>query len=565
MSEPIRPSDLVRNTWLTLRNGVRSLQRTGMEYVVLRVQGSYPELTVQPRRRFPLSLIPWPPPPPSVEAFTNTLDLLAGDRRVKGVVLIISQLQAQPATVESLRQAVLRFRQSGKRALAHLHTPDTWSYYFASACDEILAPESASFRAAGLWAEVLFLKDTLALVGIEADFEAIAEYKVTPDTYRRATMTKPHREMLESLLDSLYTRVVDGIANGRGLAPERVQELLDSMPLSAEQALAAGLFDHICYEDELPGYLGTPEAPAALLTGEQARRRLIYPRRWYSLRSVGVISLEGMIVVGASHRSPVPVPTPLRSSQAGSDTLVQQLRAAGRDKRLAAVVLHIDSPGGSALASDLIWREVAHLRQIKPVVVYMSNRAASGGYYVSAPANAIVAQPTTLTGSIGIWGGKVVTKGLFDKVRAGRAVVSRGKSAGLYADLAPFSDEERAKIRADIGTSYRQFLARVAQGRGLTEEEAEAIARGRVWTGEQALAHGLVDELGDMQAAADKARELAGLDPRRHAPLVNVPPPKQTQLPVAAPAEAGEWVSNLTGLLREGVFALAPWALWLRS
>jgi protease-4 len=191
----------------------------------------------------------------------------------------------------------------------------------------------------------------------------------------------------------------------------------------------------------------------------------------------------------------------------------------------------------------------------------MSNIAASGGYYVSAGANAILAQPTTLTGSIGIWAGKIITAGLFEKIKAGREIVSRGEAATLYADTTPFSDKERAKIRADIGAGYARFKARVAAGRKMTEEEVEVVARGRVWTGEQALANGLVDALGDLQAAADKARQLAGLSPQRYVPLLNVPAPKRYLLPQPWVADAGEWLSGLTTLLREGVYAMAPWCI----
>ncbi|MGD9147069.1 MAG: S49 family peptidase, partial [Anaerolineae bacterium] len=378
MTERILVTDLFRNAWLTLSNTVRGLRQRRLDYVVLRVAGSYPERTVQPRRRFPLSLLPWPPPPPSIQAFSEALDRLACDRRVKGVVLIVSDLSAAPATVSSLRQAIQRFRETNKRAIAYLHDPGMWAYYLGVACDEILVPESASFRAAGLRSETLFLKDTLALAGIEADFEAIAEYKVSPDTLRRAEMTAPHREMLESLLDSLYGEATQAIATGRGMKTERVQELLDTAPLSAEQAQDAGLLDGVCYEDELPAHLGAEGKPALLLTWDQARRLLVRPRRWRSRQAIGVISLEGVIVRGPSRRTPVPIPLPLPlpEPQAGSDTLVLQLRAAAQSKRLAAVILHVDSPGGSALASDLIWREVAHLRRTKPVVVYMSNIAA---------------------------------------------------------------------------------------------------------------------------------------------------------------------------------------------
>jgi protease-4 len=567
MAEHIRMSDLFRNTRLALINCLRLLHRRGMDYVLVRVSGSYPERTYQPRRLFPLSFLPWPPPSPSVETFNAVLDRVAVDPRVKGIVLLISDLSAEPATLDSLRQAVARFRRSGKQAVAHLHDLNIWSYYLASACNQILAPESAGFHVAGLRSEAIFLRDTLALVGIEADFEAIAEYKVSPDTFRRTRMTEPHREMLESLVDSLYAHIVSTIAEGRSTTPDRIRDLLDSVPLTVEQARDADLLDAVCYEDELAAYLGTDGEPAAVLTWDQAQRRLIRPRRWSSRFRLGVISLEGLIVPGPSRRPPLPLPLPLPlpTTQAGSDTLVQQLRAVARNKGLAAIVLHVDSPGGSALASDLIWREVACLRRLKPVVVYMSNVAASGGYYVSAPANAIVAQPMTLTSSIGIWGGKLVTRGLYEKVRAGREAVSRGKAAGLYADTAPFNDEERAKIRADIGAGYARFKARVADGRGMSDEAVEAIARGRVWTGDQALVHGLVDQLGDLRSAADKARELAGLDPRRYVPLETVPVPRRYQLPQLAVTEAGEWLAGLYRLLREGVFALAPWQVHFRG
>ena len=566
MAEAIRISDLFRNARLTLGNGLRRLRRGDLDYVVLELHGAFPERTPRPRRSFPWTLLPWPTPPPSVEAFTTTLELLAGDDRVQGVLFLISDLAAGVGTLTSLRQAVARFRESGKRTVAYLQQPGMWSYYLAAACEQILAPESASIHTAGLWTEALFLRDTLALAGIEADFEAIAEYKVSPDMFRRSEMTEPHREMLESILDSLYDEVTGAIATGRGLTPERVRELLDSVPLTAQQAGEAGLLDGVCYEDELAALLGKPGAPATIVPWDQARGRVLRPRRWRSRQAIGVISLEGMITLGSSRRSPFPLPVPLpfTSQQAGSGTLVQQIRAAAQDKHIAAVVLHVDSPGGSALASDLIWRELENLNRKKPLVVYMSNQAASGGYYVSAPARAIYAQPTTLTGSIGIWGGKIVTRRLFEKMQAGRHVVSRGAAAGLYADTARFSDEERAKIRAEIGSGYARFKERVAQGRGLSEEEVETVARGRVWTGEQALARGLVDQLGDLQAAARRARELANLSPRRYAPLVSVPAPKRHLWAEPQRSEAGEWLAAWAALSREAVYALAPWTIRIR-
>jgi protease-4 len=346
---------------------------------------------------------------------------------------------------------------------------------------------------------------------------------------------------------------------------ERAGEILDGVPLTAQQARDAGLLDGVCFEDELAAHLGTPDEPVALVTLGQIHRQMVRPRRWYSRRAIGVIALEGMIVPGPSHQPPFPLPLPLPGpgEQAGSDTLGQQLRAAGRDRNLAAVVLYVDSPGGSATASDLIWREVAQLARTKPVVVCMGNRAASGGYYVCASANAIIAQPMTLTGSIGIWGGKVVTRLLYEKLQAHREVVARGRMAGLYSDSAPFSDEERARIRAEIGAGYARFKARVARGRGMSEEQVEALARGRVWTGRQGVENGLIDGLGDLHAAIEKARELAGIDPRRFAPVVNVAVAARALLPLPA-ASPADWIAGFTGLLREGTWALAPWEIRIR-
>jgi protease-4 len=466
-----------------------------------------------------------------------------------------------------MRRAIGRFQRSGKQVVAYLHDGGMWSYYLAAACDQIVAPDSASFEVAGLWSEALFLKDTLALVGIEADFESIAEYKVSPDIFRRTGMTEPHREMLEAILDSIYHEVTAAIAEGRDMSAETAQKHLDRVPMTGQQAQQAGLLDGIMYEDELPRYLGTAKEPASLLTWDQVRRKLVRPTRWHSRQAIGVISLEGTIVPGPSRQPPfpIPLPLPLPSAQAGSSTLVQQLRVAAQDRRLAGIILHVDSPGGSALASDLIWREVRQLRRVKPVVVYMGSQAASGGYYVSAPASAIFAHPTTLTGSIGIWAGKFVTTGLYARVHARREIVSRGRAAGLYADTSSFDDEERARIRANIGVAYTRFKDRVADGRNLTLEQVEEIARGRVWTGEQALAIGLVDELGDLHAAAHKARTLAGLDGRRHSPLVNIRPPKTYRLPAADPAAIGQWFSAFANLLRPGALAMAPWEIRIRD
>lgn len=555
--------DLIRNTWYTFTNPLRRLRRRGMDYVRIPLAGSFPERRERERLPFPWSLLPWAAAEMSLETLNQRLERLAADPRVRGVVLTLDGLAAGPATVRSLRQAVLRFRQHGKQAVAYLTQVTTWRLYLASAADEILLPESAIFAATGLRVEATFLKDTLALLGLEADIEALLEYKVSPDRFRRSEMSDAHREMLDAILDDQYAEVVAVIAEGRGLTEEAVRQAMDDAPLTAQETVERSLADAVMYEDELGTYLGTPGRPATVATWQEVRRRLVRPRRWRARQVIGVVSVEGIIVPGASHRLPIPLPLPF-SEQTGADTVIQALRQAERDKRIAAIVLHVDSPGGSALASDLIWREVLRLQKRKPVVTYMGNVAASGGYHVSVPANHIVAQATTLTGSIGIWGGKIVTAGLYEKLSAHREVLQRGRAASLYSDAAPFSDAEREKMRRSLEDGYARFKARVAEGRRMEIKRVAEIARGRVWTGRQALERGLVDELGDLQAAVEKARSLAGLDARRYVPVVPVRPGKRYAPPMPFDGQVA-WLHGLRPLLRERIFALLPWDIRLRD
>jgi protease-4 len=557
----VRPViDALRGAWWAVDNARRSLQRRGGRYVVLDVRGPFPERKAPPRV---LGLRwPWEEQALSIEEFDAILQRLAADERVAGVVLRLHPLQVSLATIQSLRDAIARFRRSGKRALAYAIHLDTPTYALAAATGEIVVPESAEIQVLGLWLQALFLKETLAKVGIAADLEAIAEYKTAGDILRRADMSPAHREMIDALLDSLYDWLVAAIARDRGLIADEVTQAIDAMPLSAEDARAAKLVDALRYEDQLEEYLGTRDA---LTTWEEARGWVRRPLRAAARQAIGVVSIEGTIVVGRSRRLPVPIP--LLGALAGSQSVSQALRAAERDPRIAAVVLVVDSRGGSALASDLIWREVVRLRQRKPIVAYFGAMAGSGGYYVAAGANAIVAQPGTLTGSIGILGGKFVTAGLFDKLAAGRATLHRGAAAGMYRDPAPFSADERRRLLRQLEEGYRRFLDRVAAGRGMARDAVEAVARGRVWTGQQAHERGLVDQLGDFQTAVARAKALAGLPPEAWLPVIHVRAPKRVQLPTRfLPAAADGWPGDEVGSLLGGApLALCPWSFDLRG
>ena len=575
----MRLRDLLRNTALVTCNFLRFLRRKGLDCVVLPMRGPYPELT---SRRdplpFPFNRLPLFPQEVSLEDVRATVETIGADRRVQSVVLRFDTLQAGPSTLYSLRHHLRDLRAQGKRVVAYLPSASTWDYYLASACDEIVLPQSGRLSALGLRAEAVFLKDTLSLLGLEPDLEAIAEYKVAPDAFRRSAMSEPHREMLDAILDSYFGEIVTAIAEGRGLTPARVRELIDAMPITAAEAVEAGLADAVLYEDELAAHLSVEqpfqaagrleslphEDTATLLTWREAARWLRKPVKWPARQTIGVVSLEGLIVPGRSRHVPLPVPFPFIEAQAGAETVVQALRQAEADKCIAAVILHVETPGGSALASDLICREVRRLRERKPVVVLMGGQAASGGYYVSALANRIVARPTTLTGSIGIWGGKFVAVDFYGKLGVGREAVQRGAMAGLYSEMTPFSQEERVRVRRDMGETYARFKALVAEGRGMTEKQVEEIARGRVWTGAQAREIGLVDELGGFETALALAKELAGLEPEREYAVVQVCPPRHELLPPGN-KDMRTLFEALRNLARGRVWALAPWTIRVRG
>jgi len=576
--------DIPRNGMLAIRNAIRSLRRKGLDIVVFPLEGSFPERTS--RRTplpFPLNMLPVFPSEVSLEEVQHALDLIAADRRVRGVVFRIRGVQAGSAARHTLRRMMLDLHAAGKRTVAWLPSADTWDYYLASACQEIVLPPSGRINALGLRSEALFLKDTLGMTGIKADLESIAEYKVTPDMFRRTSMTEPHQEMLEALLDSIFEHVTAVIAKERGMTAERVRQLVDQMPMTPEDALRADLIDAILYEDELAAHLGIAEGAAGddapnvsepaddhapLITWRNAARWLKRPARWTTRKRIGVVSLEGMIVPGKSRRMPTPLPLPIEA-QAGAETTAAALRQAEADPHIAAVIFHVDSPGGSSLASDLIWRQVRRLQERKPVVVLMGEQAASGGYYVSASADHIVARPTTMTGSIGVWGGKFVVGELYDKLEIGHRELQRGARADLYSEFRPFNEEERQQVRQEMGATYARFKRVVAQGRGMMEEDVEEIARGRVWTGEQAVEIGLVDEMGDFETALTAAKGRAELDPEKEYTVVQITASHPEQLPLPFPTnnETG-WTAlraALYNLTRERVWAMAPWTVRVRG
>jgi protease-4 len=464
------------------------------------------------------------------------------DDRVRALVARVGGGRIGLARMQELREAVGEFRESGKLTVAWSETFGEFThgnvpYYLATAFDRIYLQPSGSVGLTGVAVEQLFLHDALAKAGIAFQSAKRYEYKSAADNLTERGFTGPTREAAERLAASVVEQITAAIAERRGKTPEQARALLDRGPFLAEDALAEGLVDALAYRDEVYADVRKEAGPDAILQYvaryqrshalAQRARKLPNPRE----RFVAVIYASGPIRQGRSGRSP------LGGGSIGSDTVAAALRSATSDERVRAVLLRVNSPGGSAVASDTIWREVVRTRAAgKPVVVSMSDVAASGGYLISVPADVIVAQPGTLTGSIGTIVGKPVLEEAFGRVGITTDSVSVGSGATMFAPTRPFSEDEWQRINTWLDVIYRDFTEKVASGRRMTVEQVHDVARGRVWTGADAARNGLVDELGGMSAAAGIARRRAGLP--ADAPLRAYP--RQTPFDQLRPPESSE-------------------------
>ncbi|MGI9049009.1 MAG: S49 family peptidase [Rubrobacteraceae bacterium] len=551
------------NLWRLLRNAYARFFRRPPDYVVLEIGGALPEFEARVgflRRRFAPG-----PSGPSLEGLRGRLARVSADGRCRGVVLRIQNLDAGWASLEELRNEISLFRQRGGKVVAYLVEPDTRDYYLACATDEIIATPVSTLNVRGLRTKVNFLKDALRKVGVEAEVVAVSPYKSAGDTLTRNDFSEEAREQAERLLDGRFGELVDAISGGRGMSLEEVKEKIDLAPYGAPAAHAEGFFDSVCYEDELSDKLGVGGERARLAEWGSARRALAVPYRKTHRRKVGVVSLSGTIVRGKSRKLPVPLPL-IGSEQAGSESVVGALRLAEKNRRVAAVLFHVDSRGGDALASDLIWREVQRITAKKPVVVLMGDAAASGGYYVAAPASHIIARRTTITGSIGVVITRPVTARLYEKLGVNPVAIERGARSGLLDVSRNPGPNEIGVLRDQLGFFYDGFKDRVSKGRNLALDSLENFAGGRVWSGAEALENGLVDETGGFRIALEKACELAGIeaDPAE-APLKIPPPAMGRPMPGDPAGNAAETVQTLVqalfGLRKPAVWAALPYEI----
>jgi len=484
--------------------------------------GSHPIERVVNRRRLALRTL------------INRLASAAEDPNVVGLLAKLGATSISLAQAQELADAVGRFRARGKEAIAWAETfgelgRATTAYVVATGFGELWLQPSGSIGLMGAAASGTFVRGALDQARVEPLFAQRHEYKNAADTFLRSEFSEAHREVTERLAESAYEQIVAAVSAGRRLPSERVRELIDRAPIPAAEAQEAGLVDHLGYRDAVRDAVDRrwPDKPTLLYLSR-------YQRRWDGVRklcgarrpAVGLIEAIGSIRIGRSKPGPV-------GRAAGSDTVTAAFRAAVNDERVKAIVFRVNSPGGSYVASDTIWREVCRAREAaKPVVVSMGEVAGSGGYFVAMAADVIVAEPATLTGSIGVLGGKLETKGLFERLGVNIESLGRGQHALMFSTQTGFSEDEWAKLHEWLDFVYEDFTAKVAQGRAMTREAVHEVARGRVWTGADALERGLVDELGGLRRAVEIARERAGLPPQaRLRPVLALSPVQQLRQP----------------------------------
>lgn len=480
-------------------------------------------------------------PPPTVRSVTDALRKAKVDDRISAVIIRPDGTAALWAKVQEVRDAVADFRTSGKPVIAYLEQGGEQEFYVASAADKVYLMPTASLDLTGIATYELFLRGTLDKIGAYPDALHVGDYKTASNIYTEKTYTPAHREMAESLNRDLYEQLVEGLAQGRHKSAEEIRALIDHGPYLPEDAVRAGLIDDVAYEDELDDRLQLAGGMPRWVQDQDYRH---VPQGSLGLNRgprIAVLYAVGMISTGRSSDDTTQV--------LGSDTVVEYLRKARADESIRAIVLRIDSPGGSAIASDVIWREIMLTREVKPVIASMSDVAASGGYYIAMPAHQIVAEPATLTGSIGVVMVKFVIDGTLDKLGLNMEQVTSGRFADMYSPVRPFTPEERAKVEEQMQATYEAFVEKAAAGRQTTPERIDAIAQGRVWTGRQAKELGLVDELGGLQRAIALAKSRAQIAEGTEVELVIYPQRKSFYELVQAPfgAESGA-VRALLGL-----------------
>ncbi|MCG6158431.1 signal peptide peptidase SppA [Rubinisphaera margarita] len=474
----------------------------------------------------------------SLTQISDRLDRAAKDDTVDAVVLKITNPLIGLGSVHELRTKILSVRESGKPVHALLETALTTDYLIATACDKIYMPEPGMLLMTGLRAEVSFYKNLFDMLDVEVDVLRVGKYKAAAEPYTRTEMSPEFRQEINDLLDSQYSIICKMIAESRDMSVEDVKKAIDNGPHTSTTAKEYGLIDEIRYADELEdiardgdedaeftlvqrygkekvdtnfeGFTGMMKMMNLMMGVDPSKKKSVAPQ-------IAVIYANGSIMSGRGTSGP------FGDEIIGSETMVKTIREAAENDRVKAIVLRVNSPGGSAVASDLIWRALEQVD--KPVVVSMGDVAASGGYYISMGADHIYAEPGTITGSIGVVGGKLALEGLFEKLGITTSYVTRGENSGALSIMQPFSESERKAMQRTMNEIYEIFVTKAAAGREMDVDELKELAGGRIYTGEVAVENGLVDDLGTLDDAFKKAKELAGLENAKDVDRLLLPKP----------------------------------------
>jgi protease-4 len=444
--------------------------------------------------------------------------MAAVDDRIKGMVLRIGFMQVGYAKLQELQQMIAEYRSSGKKIYAFLDMATTGSYFLASACDSVYLQPGGTILLTGVAAEITFYKDLLNKIGVEADFEHVGKYKSYPEPYTRQSMSGPLREVINDLLENRYRIIIAQIAENRGLPVDQVERMINEITgFTGKEALEYGLIDGLRYESELAALFKTgdrePSEISVLSYADLNPRDLGLETG----ARMALIYCSGSITGGEDGSDPV------FGSTVGASRIVRNLESAARNSSIKAIILRIDSPGGSGIASEKIWHSVKQAARKKPVIASISDVGASGGYYIAIGADTIIAQPASLIGSIGVFIGKFSFQHLYEILGINVESVKRGENARMFTLSKTFSSSERAVVKKLIEDSYQDFVSRVAESRRQTYEQIDDISQGRVWTGDRGLALGLIDTLGGLQEAIDIARKMTGLDEQEDVNLVIYP------------------------------------------
>lgn len=481
--------------------------------------------------------------------YVEALRLARDDSRINGLLVTIDGPEVGTGKLQELRDAIADFQRGGKWAVAYLETagefsPGNRDYYLATACGRIWLAPPGDINLIGIRAEVPFIRGTLEKLDIVPDFDHIGKYKNAMNTITEKVMNEPHREAMDALVSSVFGQVKRGIAAGRKITEDDVLALVDRGPYIGPKALEAKLVDALGYRDEMEKHLKEENGDSLPLV--KVGKYLKAGRFFNSGPKVALIYGLGGVARGENDANPM-----TGEMTMGSTTTAAAIKQAREDASIKAIVFRVDSPGGSYVASDVIHHEVLLTKGVKPFVVSMGDVAGSGGYFVSMAADKIVAEPATITASIGVVAGKLITTGFWDKIGITFDAVQRGRHATFFSSGSKYSPEERALFQEWLDRIYKDFVTKVAQGRNKTYDEIHAVAQGRIWSGEDALRLGLIDELGGLTTAIGRALEMARLPPERRVQLVVLPEKKNLLFEILGGEGVRSPFASLRGQVRK--------------